>query len=90
MVTGLIDAISILGLGRVFVANMTGNVVFVGFALAGAPGFSLAGSPACGIRAPTRSPLSGSASTAADQPAASLRAPSSTTKVRSVKTRTSA
>jgi uncharacterized membrane protein YoaK (UPF0700 family) len=42
--TGLVDALSILGLGRVFVANMTGNVVFVGFALAGAPGFSLAGS----------------------------------------------
>jgi uncharacterized membrane protein YoaK (UPF0700 family) len=39
--TGLIDAVSILGLGRVFVANMTGNVVFIGFALAGAPGFSL-------------------------------------------------
>jgi uncharacterized membrane protein YoaK (UPF0700 family) len=42
--TGLIDAISILGLGRVFVANMTGNVVFIGFALAGAPGFSLSAS----------------------------------------------
>jgi len=42
--TGLVDALSILGLGRVFVANMTGNVVFVGFALVGAPGFSLAGS----------------------------------------------
>jgi uncharacterized membrane protein YoaK (UPF0700 family) len=42
--TGLIDAISIIGLGRVFVANMTGNVVFIGFALAGAPGFSLWGS----------------------------------------------
>jgi uncharacterized membrane protein YoaK (UPF0700 family) len=41
-VTGLIDAVSILGLGRVFVANMTGNVVFLGFALAGAPGFALA------------------------------------------------
>jgi uncharacterized membrane protein YoaK (UPF0700 family) len=40
--TGLIDAVSILGLGRVFVANMTGNIVFLGFALAGAPGFSLA------------------------------------------------
>jgi len=26
-------------LGRVFVANMTGNVVFVSFALGGAPGF---------------------------------------------------
>ena len=42
--TGLIDAISILGLGRVFVANMTGNVVFIGFALAGARGYSLWGS----------------------------------------------
>ncbi len=40
MATGVSDAVSILGLGRVFVANMTGNVVFVGFALAGAPGFS--------------------------------------------------
>ena len=42
--TGLIDAISILGLGRVFIANMTGNIVFIGFALAGAPGYSLWGS----------------------------------------------
>jgi uncharacterized membrane protein YoaK (UPF0700 family) len=42
--TGVVDAVSILGLGRVFVANMTGNVVFAGFALAGAPGFSLSGS----------------------------------------------
>ncbi|GAB3073415.1 YoaK family protein [Intrasporangium mesophilum] len=39
--TGIVDAVSILALGRVFVANMTGNVVFVGFAVAGAPGFSL-------------------------------------------------
>jgi uncharacterized membrane protein YoaK (UPF0700 family) len=44
VVTGLVDAVSILSLGRVFVANMTGNVVFVGFALAGAPGFSLSAS----------------------------------------------
>jgi uncharacterized membrane protein YoaK (UPF0700 family) len=43
-VTGVVDAVSILALGRVFVANMTGNVVFVGFALAGAAGFSLAAS----------------------------------------------
>jgi uncharacterized membrane protein YoaK (UPF0700 family) len=42
--TGVIDAVSILSLGRVFVANMTGNVVFVGFAAAGAPGFSLSAS----------------------------------------------
>jgi uncharacterized membrane protein YoaK (UPF0700 family) len=32
-VTGLIDAVSYLRLGRVFVANMTGNVVFLGFSL---------------------------------------------------------
>jgi uncharacterized membrane protein YoaK (UPF0700 family) len=42
--TGIIDAVSILSLGRVFVANMTGNVVFVGFALVGAKGFGLAAS----------------------------------------------
>ncbi|GAA1874411.1 YoaK family protein [Lapillicoccus jejuensis] len=39
--TGLVDGVSILALGRVFVANMTGNVAFLGFALGGAPGFSL-------------------------------------------------
>jgi uncharacterized membrane protein YoaK (UPF0700 family) len=44
VVTGLVDAVSILSLGRVFVANMTGNIVFVAFALAGAPGFSLSAS----------------------------------------------
>jgi uncharacterized membrane protein YoaK (UPF0700 family) len=42
--TGVVDAVSILSLGRVFVANMTGNVVFIGFALAGASGFSLSAS----------------------------------------------
>ncbi|MFG2960781.1 YoaK family protein [Streptomyces sp. NPDC048291] len=40
VVTGLVDAVSYLGLGHVFVANMTGNVVFLGFALAGAPSLS--------------------------------------------------
>jgi uncharacterized membrane protein YoaK (UPF0700 family) len=44
LVTGIVDAVSILALGRVFVANMTGNVVFAGFAISGAPGFSLAAS----------------------------------------------
>jgi uncharacterized membrane protein YoaK (UPF0700 family) len=44
VLTGVVDAVSILSLGRVFVANMTGNVVFVGFALAGANGFSLSAS----------------------------------------------
>lgn len=39
--TGLVDAFSYLVLGHVFVANMTGNVVFLAFALAGAKGFSL-------------------------------------------------
>ncbi|MFE5487336.1 YoaK family protein [Streptomyces sp. NPDC056527] len=40
VVTGLVDAVSFLGLGHVFVANMTGNVVLLGFALAGAEGLS--------------------------------------------------
>lgn len=35
VVTGLVDAFSYLVLGHVFVANMTGNVVFLGFGLAG-------------------------------------------------------
>jgi uncharacterized membrane protein YoaK (UPF0700 family) len=41
-VTGVIDAASFLGMGRTFTANMTGNVIFLGFALAGAPGISVA------------------------------------------------
>jgi uncharacterized membrane protein YoaK (UPF0700 family) len=44
LVTGLVDAFSYLALGHVFVANMTGNVVFLGFALIGAPGFSITAS----------------------------------------------
>lgn len=36
--TGLVDAVSYLGLGRVFTANMTGNVVLLGFGIAGAAG----------------------------------------------------
>nr|WP_259465042.1 YoaK family protein [Streptomyces sp. TLI_171] len=44
VVSGIVDAVSYLGLGHVFAANMTGNVVVVGFALAGAPGFSVPGS----------------------------------------------
>ena len=46
LVTGLVDAYSYLVLGHVFVANMTGNVVFLGFALAGARGFSVGASAA--------------------------------------------
>jgi hypothetical protein len=41
VVTGLVDAFSYLVLGQVFVANMTGNVVFLAFALAGAGRFSI-------------------------------------------------
>jgi uncharacterized membrane protein YoaK (UPF0700 family) len=33
LVTGLVDAVSYLRLGHVFVANMTGNVVFLGFSV---------------------------------------------------------
>lgn len=39
--TGLIDAVCYLGMGHVLVANMTGNVVFLGLALAGAKGFTI-------------------------------------------------
>ncbi len=41
VVTGLVDSFSYLVLGHVFVANMTGNVVFLAFALVGARGFSI-------------------------------------------------
>jgi uncharacterized membrane protein YoaK (UPF0700 family) len=37
--TGLVDGVSYLGLGHVFAANMTGNVVLLGFGIAG--GYSL-------------------------------------------------
>jgi uncharacterized membrane protein YoaK (UPF0700 family) len=40
--TGLVDAVSFLGLGRIFTANMTGNIVILGFAVAGVPGLSFA------------------------------------------------
>jgi len=41
VVTGLVDATSYLKLGHVFVANMTGNIVFLGFGIAGAGGISV-------------------------------------------------
>jgi hypothetical protein len=37
--TGLVDAVSYLALGRVFTANMTGNVVLLGFGIAGSGGW---------------------------------------------------
>ncbi len=44
VVSGFVDAVSYLGLGHVFTANMTGNVVLLGFGAARAPGFSVAAS----------------------------------------------
>ena len=41
-VTGLVDAVSLLTLGHVFVANMTGNIVFLAFAAMGVPDVSVA------------------------------------------------
>ncbi|MGH3008344.1 MAG: YoaK family protein [Gaiellaceae bacterium] len=40
--TGIVDAVSFLGLGRVFTANMTGNVVLLGFGIAGSGGLPIA------------------------------------------------
>jgi uncharacterized membrane protein YoaK (UPF0700 family) len=40
--TGLVDAVSYLGLGHVFTANMTGNIVLLGFAAVGGTGLSVA------------------------------------------------
>jgi uncharacterized membrane protein YoaK (UPF0700 family) len=41
VVAGAVDAVSFLSLGHVFVVNMTGNVVFLGFAAAGVTEISL-------------------------------------------------
>jgi uncharacterized membrane protein YoaK (UPF0700 family) len=43
-VTGAVDAVAYLGLGQVFTAFMTGNILFLGFALAGGVGLSPIGS----------------------------------------------
>src|SRR5438552_10626346 len=42
VVTGLVDAVSYLKLGHVFVANMTGNVLLLGLAAGGFSEFSVA------------------------------------------------
>lgn len=44
LVTGFVDSFSYLVLGHVFVANMTGNVVFTAFAAAGSSQFSVGAS----------------------------------------------
>ena len=41
VLAGVVDATSILALDHVFVAAMTGNIVFIGLGLSGAPGFSV-------------------------------------------------
>src|SRR5438270_12610490 len=41
-VTGLVDAVSYLSLGRVVTANMTGNIVLLAFATAHVSGLSIA------------------------------------------------
>ena len=46
--TGLIDAVSYLALGRVFTANMTGNVVLLGFGIAGIGGLPVVAGAAMG------------------------------------------
>jgi uncharacterized membrane protein YoaK (UPF0700 family) len=41
VVSGIVDAFSFLKLGHIFVANVTGDVLFIAFGLAGAHGFSV-------------------------------------------------
>jgi uncharacterized membrane protein YoaK (UPF0700 family) len=48
--TGLVDAASYLGLGRVFTANMTGNVVLLGFGVARSGGLPVL-APICSLAA---------------------------------------
>ncbi|GLY28853.1 hypothetical protein Kisp02_22180 [Kineosporia sp. NBRC 101731] len=59
VVTGLMDAFGYLMLGHVFVANMTGNVVFLSFDLGVRPGSS-GGHRSCSARPPGRRLGSGS------------------------------
>lgn len=42
-VTGIVDAVGFLGLDRVFVGNMTGNIVILGMAVAGADDLPILG-----------------------------------------------
>jgi uncharacterized membrane protein YoaK (UPF0700 family) len=39
--TGVIDAVTVLGLGHVFVANMTGNLLFLGYTVGGSDRYPL-------------------------------------------------
>ena len=40
-VTGLVDAGSWVAMGHVLTANMTGNIIFLGFAVGGVPGLPI-------------------------------------------------
>ncbi|MCX5210360.1 DUF1275 domain-containing protein [Kitasatospora sp. NBC_00240] len=44
LTTGVIEAVSLLALGHVFTALMTGNMLFLAFGLAGGPGLSVTAS----------------------------------------------
>jgi uncharacterized membrane protein YoaK (UPF0700 family) len=46
VVTGLLDAVTYLGLGHVFAANQTGTIIVLGFALGGADEISTVSSVA--------------------------------------------
>ena len=50
LTAGMIDAIAFLGLEQVFAANMTGNLIVLGLAIAGAPLLSVGG-PAAALAA---------------------------------------
>ena len=43
--TGIVDAVAFLGLGQIFTAFTTGDLLFLGFALAGAKDWSPSGRP---------------------------------------------
>ena len=44
VITGVVDAVTYLGLGHVFAANMTGNIALLGFSLAGITDISVTAS----------------------------------------------
>jgi hypothetical protein len=78
VVTGMVDAVSYVALGHVFVANMTGNVVFLGFAAASVGGLSVTASLAAiaasrSAPSPAGAPASASAPTEAATCARSQR-----------------
>jgi uncharacterized membrane protein YoaK (UPF0700 family) len=70
-VTGIVDAVSFLGLGQVFAAMQTGNVIFLGFGVAGTAGASLV-APLVGLGAFI---AGGCVAAAMSKPGASWRKP---------------